>query len=96
MLFASSCTPTSTVLLGARYQPSLARAGTREKAVPHHSEQARRLDDDRTTLLGAFLELADKLQGQKDKHRETSRADLLARWRHRGLRAFDADKDAAE
>ena len=52
-------------------------------------------DDDRATLLGAFLELADGLQG--DERQDESRAELLARWRRRGLRAFDADQaDAAE
>ena len=47
------------------------------------------VDDDRATLLGAFLELAARLQGQE---RENP-ADLLARWRRRGLHAFDADKN---
>lgn len=47
------------------------------------------VDDDRATLLGAFLELADRLQG--DGHQEVSQADLMTRWRRRGLRAFDAD-----
>jgi hypothetical protein len=51
-------------------------------------------DDDRATVLGAFLELADRLQG--DEHQEVSQADQLARWRRRGLRAFDADKEAEE
>jgi len=50
------------------------------------------LDDDRATLLGAFLSLADQLKQQE--HQEVSPADLMARWRRRGLRAFDADKDA--
>jgi hypothetical protein len=53
------------------------------------------LDDDRATLLGAFLELAARLRGQEDEHQGASQADLLARWRRRGLRAFDADKEAA-
>ena len=52
------------------------------------------VDDDRATLLGAFLELADRLQ--EDGHQEVSQADQLARWRRRGLHAFDADKDTAE
>lgn len=51
------------------------------------------VDDDRATLLGAFLELADRLQG--DKHPNGNRADLLARWRWHGLHAFEADKAAA-
>lgn len=47
------------------------------------------LDDDRATLLGAFLELLDRLQGRE--HSDGNRADLLALWRRRGLCAFDAD-----
>ena len=47
------------------------------------------LEDDRATLLGAFLELADWLQ--QDERQDESRTELLARWRHRGLRTFDAD-----
>ncbi|WP_158933335.1 conjugal transfer protein TraD [Acidisphaera sp. S103] len=50
-------------------------------------------DDDRATLLGAFLELADRLQ--EDEHQGGRQADQLARWRRRGSRAFDADRDAA-
>lgn len=55
-------------------------------------------DDDRATMLGAFLELANRLQEQGKERQDESqivrRADLLARWRRRGLRAFDADKEA--
>ena len=47
------------------------------------------IDDDRATLLGAFLELADRLQA--DERQDESQAELLARWRRRGLHAFDAD-----
>jgi len=50
------------------------------------------VDDDRATLLGALLGLADQLRG--DEHQGISPADLLVRWRRRGLRAFDADKAA--
>ena len=49
-------------------------------------------DDDRATMLGAFLELADGLQTQADERQDASRTELLARWRRRGLRAFDADE----
>jgi hypothetical protein len=52
-------------------------------------------DDDRATLLGAFLEIADQLQLREDERQEVSRTDLLVRWRRRGLRAFDADQDTA-
>lgn len=51
------------------------------------------LGDDRATLLGAFLELANRLQA--DECQDISRANLLARWRRHGLRAFDADKASA-
>jgi hypothetical protein len=48
-------------------------------------------DDDRATLLGAFLELADQLRhGRTDDDR--SPKQIAAGWRRRGLRAFDADK----
>ncbi|MGH7187566.1 MAG: conjugal transfer protein TraD [Acetobacteraceae bacterium] len=49
------------------------------------------VDDDRATLLGAFLDLAARLEGQE----EESPADLRTRWRRRGLRAFEADKNEA-
>lgn len=46
-----------------------------------------RLEDDRATLLGAFLLIRDLLDGLGDD----SPTDLKLRWRRRGLRAFDAD-----
>jgi len=46
------------------------------------------VDDDRATLLGAFLEIAGWLQ-EDERQKETT--DLKARWRRRGLCAFDAD-----
>jgi hypothetical protein len=54
------------------------------------------VDDDRATLLGAFLEVAARLQGQEDEHQGVSQTDQVTRWRRRGLRAFDADKEAAD
>jgi hypothetical protein len=48
------------------------------------------VDDDRATLLGAFIDLADRLRGAD----ETDPRHLAARWRRRGLRAFDADREA--
>ena len=51
------------------------------------------VDDDRATLLGAFLELAARLH-REGQPAEATAADLRARWRRRGLRAFDADKKA--
>lgn len=54
------------------------------------------LDDDRATMLGALLELAGRLQGQEEgnERQSVSPADLMVRWRRRGLRAFDTDKEA--
>ena len=53
------------------------------------------LDDDRATLLGALLDIASRLQQQEDGRQEETPAGLKARWRRRGLRAFDADNAAA-
>ena len=46
-------------------------------------------DDDRATILGGLLGLADLLQSE-------GRAGRLEAWRRRGLRAFEADAVAAE
>jgi len=51
------------------------------------------LDDDRATLLGALLDLADRFRNGDDDG--TTPADLSSRWRRRGLRSFEADKEAA-
>ena len=50
------------------------------------------LDDDRATLLGALLDMAGQLRKSGDG--ATTAADLVARWRRAGMRAFEADKDA--
>ena len=55
------------------------------------------LDDDRATLLGALMELADQLRGGREEGNSAdvrTPAQLAAAWRHRGLRAFEADRDA--
>ncbi len=52
------------------------------------------VDDDRATLLGAFLEITARLQ-EDGQPEEGNAADLRARWRRRGLRAFEADKDTS-
>ena len=58
------------------------------------------VDDDRATLLGALLDLAGQLRGngqaENDEHQQVSSADLMARWRRKGMRAFEADKEAVE
>jgi hypothetical protein len=51
------------------------------------------LRDDRATLLGAFLHLADQLRGAEDAGDDPHY--VITRWRRRGLRAFDADRDTA-
>ncbi len=48
------------------------------------------LDDDRATILGAFLDVAAQLRGAGD----AEPAHLRARWHRAGMRAFEADKDA--
>lgn len=93
-------------MLRNRVEAARARADTRDW-VRERRERTRHLielgglvqkaglveltDDDRATLLGAFLEIADRLQQQEDERQDASRTELLARWRRRGLRAFDAD-----
>jgi hypothetical protein len=52
------------------------------------------VDDDRATLLGAFLELAARLQ--ENELQGVSPTDQVARWRRHGLRAFAAERDAAD
>ncbi len=51
-------------------------------------------DDDRATLLGAFLELANRLQAQENERQEERPANLKTRWRRRGLQVFKADEAA--
>jgi hypothetical protein len=46
-------------------------------------------DDDRATILGGLLELADGLQGDGG-------ANLAEAWRRRGTRAFEAETVAGE
>lgn len=54
-----------------------------------------RVDDDRATLLGAFLALRHLLDDVGDDDlAQVSPADLKLRWRRRGLRAFDAEGGA--
>jgi hypothetical protein len=50
------------------------------------------LEDDRATMLGALLALADQLQNTG--HEGEDPAILKARWRRRGMRAFEAAKQA--
>ena len=56
------------------------------------ADLAELLDDDRATLLGALLDVAGQLRGTSDG----DPAHLRARWRRAGMRAFEADKEAAQ
>ena len=56
------------------------------------------LHDDRAALLGAMMDLADQLRGGRDVGTGADArtpAQLTAAWRHRGLRTFEADKEAS-
>lgn len=44
-------------------------------------------DDDRATIYGAFLAIAERLQGEE-------RSNMLALWQRRGKRAFEAEAEA--
>ena len=46
-------------------------------------------DDDRATLYGALLELAGRARGD-------DASNVLARWKRRGKRAFDAEMEGRE
>lgn len=47
------------------------------------------VEDDRATLYGALLDLAGRVQGD-------NAGDMLALWKRRGKRAFDADAETTE
>ena len=57
------------------------------------------VDDDRATLFGALLELAARLRGdgqeEEIEFHQVSPGNLRTRWRQRGMRAFEADRDDA-
>jgi hypothetical protein len=98
-----------TKALAARLQDLRARTDMREWAKARR-ERTRHLielggliqkaglvelvDDDRATMLGAFLEIADQLRHEKEGDERTPQ-QLATAWRRRGLRAFDADKEVA-
>ncbi len=50
-------------------------------------------DDDRATLYGALLDLAGR--GRGDDAGDDA-GDVLALWKRRGKRAFDAEADGSE
>jgi hypothetical protein len=51
------------------------------------------VEDDRATLFGAFLDIADQLRLGKEGDERTPK-QLATAWRRRGLRAFDSDSAA--
>lgn len=51
------------------------------------------LEDDRATMLGALLSLADQLLGCEKTEEDPD--SLKVRWRRRGMQVFDADKGVA-
>jgi len=51
------------------------------------------LRDDRATLLGAMMDLADQLRGGRESVQDRTPQQLAAAWRYRGLRAFEADRE---
>ncbi len=56
------------------------------------------LHDDRAALLGAMMDLADQLRRGQDADTGADArtpAQLAAAWRHRGLRAFEAERKAS-
>ena len=52
------------------------------------------LNDDRATLLGALLSLAEQLQDHGQADEEPS--SLKARWRRRGMQVFVAERSAVD
>ena len=72
------------------------RARTRQLielgGLVHKAGLVEALEDDRATLLGVLLEAAEQLQAGGPEGK--SAAALKARWKRRGMRAFEAEKEA--
>ena len=72
------------------------RARTRQLielgGLMHKAGLVELLEDDRATLLGLLLEAAEQLQegGPEGKNA----AALKARWKRKGMRAFEAEREA--
>ena len=49
--------------------------------------------DDRAILLGAMIELADQLRGGRDSMEDRTAKQIGAAWSHRGLCAFEANRE---
>jgi hypothetical protein len=61
-------------------------------SIMHKAGLVELLEDDRATLLGAMIEIIEQLQqgGPEGKEAES----LKARWKRKGMRAFEADAKA--
>ncbi len=73
------------------------RARTRQLielgGLMHKAGLVELLDDDRATLLGLLLEAAEQLQQSGPEGKNA--AALKARWKRKGMRAFEAEREAA-
>lgn len=72
------------------------RARTRQLieigGLVHKAGLVELLDDDRATLLGILLEAAEQLQEAGPEGKNATA--LKARWRRKGMRAFEAEREA--
>ena len=73
------------------------RARTRQLielgGLVHKAGLVELLEDDRATLLGALLEMAERLQAGGPEGKDA--ASLKAQWRRKGMDAFEAEKEAS-
>jgi len=72
------------------------RARTRQLielgGLVHKAGLVEMLEDNRATLLGLLLEAAEQLQ--EGGPEEKSAAALKARWKRKGMRAFETEREA--
>ena len=72
------------------------RARTRQLielgGLMHKAGLVEALEDDRATLLGLLLDAAEQLKAGGPEGKEAT--SLKAQWRRRGMRAFEAERDA--
>ena len=73
------------------------RARTRQLiefgGLMHKAGVIEMLEDDRATLLGLLLEAAEQLKAGGPEGKNATA--LKARWRRKGMRAFEAEKETA-
>jgi hypothetical protein len=73
----------------------MARSDTRDWAKARRERTRHLIELGGLVQKAGLVELVDDDRLQEDKHQGGRQADQLARWRRRGLRVFDADRDAA-